>query len=563
MEPLQDPRPGGTSLDQALFRPQLTSAVPPCAACAAGVDVRGWIALIAQRRKLGLSDAQALLAAWHRLTAVNPFPATLGRICPHPCEAECNRGDHGGSVAINAIERFLGDWALAEGCQLRPPIAGPQPESIGVIGAGPAGLSFAYQMARRGYRVTVYEKQAKAGGMLYYGIPEYRLPERVLDAEIARLQALTIDLRLNCPVGHGLPLEQVRAAHAILFLGIGAGRGLKLGIPDEDGAGCYSGAEYLGCLNRGQAISFGGPVVVVGGGNTAMDAARSARRTGVAVVVLYRRTRAEIPAIASEVDHALAEGVRILFLTAPVAVLRDTGLVRGIRVQRMQLGEPDGSGRRSPIPIPGSTYDLPCRAVISAVSQQTDWEGLDDLRDGMNRATSPLARPLADDVCVGGDLLGPGIAGAAIAQGRLAAEAAHARLRGLAIPEVKPIGSDVIDIKPDHYDAIARAQIPATPVALRLAHPDTEVHETMGADVFFAEASRCYSCGSCFGCEQCFMFCNPGGYTRRRRPQPGAYFELDLTACEGCRKCVELCPCGFLTLSSIDNKAATHGFEKD
>lgn len=540
---------GAARLFQEQFSPRLTAAVPPCAACAAGADVRGWINVIAQRAKLGLSDGDALLQAWHLITAANPFPATLGRICPHPCEAGCNRTSHGGPIAINALERFVGDWALAKSLPLQGPTEGPYPESIGAIGAGPAGLSFAYQMARRGYRVTVYEKEDKPGGMLYQGIPEYRLPERVLEAEIARVLALGVELRLGTAAGDSITVKQLRAAHNYLFVGIGAGRGLKLGIPDEEGPACYSGTEYLGRLNRGDAVFFEGPVVVVGGGNTAMDAARCARRSGVPVVVLYRRTQEEMPAIPSEVEDALAEGVRIQFLSAPTSVLRENGRVKGVTVQRMQLGPPDASGRRSPVPIAGASYELPCRALIAAVSQQSDWQGLAGLRSGAS--VGGTEGPFVEAVCGGGDVFGPGIAAVAIAQGRHAAEVVHARLRGLAIPAAEAAVNGAIDIKPEYYAATDRVDIPCSPVELRLARPEIEVLRTIGAKEFFEEVSRCFSCGSCFGCERCFMFCNPAGYTRTMCPKPGAYFELNLAVCEGCRKCIELCPCGFLTLGPM------------
>ena len=540
---------------EALIQPQqCEQSAPCCGGCASGTDVRSWIAVVAQRRKLGLSEKEAYFRAWSMVTAVNPFPATLGRICPHPCESGCNRGGADGPIAINALERFLGDWAL----ELKLPLARlekePKPESIGVIGAGPAGISFAYQMARRGYRVTIYEKEDKPGGALYYGIPGYRLPEDILAAEIARVLALGVELKLNAAIGRELQLDQLRQTHDILFLGIGAGKGIKLGIPGEDGPGAWTGTEYLARINRVEPVKLGDHVVVVGGGNTAMDAARAARRGGSAVTVLYRRTRDEMPAIASEVDDALAEGVRFEFLSAPLAIKRSDGRVDKVVAQAMSLAEPDASGRRRPVPVAGSEHEIAASAIIAAVSQEPDWDGLGGLQAGVHAVSTKTYGQLADKIWSGGDALGLGIAGFAIAQGRQAAEAVHARLRAITPPDApqKPRVSAAA-LKPDYQSDKQRATLPHRPVEERLAQPELEVQETLAEQAFLDEVSRCYSCGLCFGCEQCFMYCNAGAYTKLKQVRPGAYFALNLDACEKCGKCIEICPCGFL---QVDASAA-------
>lgn len=543
-------------LGQALVRSEQLERNAPCrAGCACGTDVRGWIAVIAQRRKIGLSVREAVMEAWDMVTAVNPFPATLGRICPHPCEVDCNRGGKDGPVAIRALERFLGDWGLRQRLPLPRLEQSARRESIGVIGAGPAGLSFAYQMARRGYRVTVYEKERKPGGMLYHGIPQYRLPEEVLDAEIRRIVDLGVELELGFAVGSAVAVRQLRDRHDALFLGIGAGRGVKLGIPGEEGPGVWTGTDYLSRLNRGEPVDLGTEVVIVGGGNTAMDAARCARRTGANVTTLYRRTRREMPAIASEVDEALAEGVRIEYLAAPVAIVRDGGEVRSVLVQKMQLGEPDDSGRRRPVPSPGSEHELPATAVIAAVSQVPDWDGLEEIAPGTVRPSA--AGELRDGLWTGGNTLGSGIAGMAIAQGRHAAEALHAKLRGLARTAATQLPVvPATSVKPEYYAGKQRAAVPERAVEQRLAQGELEVQETIGEDAFLEEVSRCFSCGSCFDCEHCFMYCNAGSFARLAQAGPGTYFSLNLDRCEACGKCIELCPCGFLAARQPDLPAA-------
>lgn len=521
----------------------------PCGSdCAGGGDPRAWIGVVAQRRKLGLSDAAAFEQAWNLLTAVNPFPATLGRVCPHPCQDHCTRARKDGAVAINALERFLGDWALARGLSLpRLAAARSQPESIGVIGSGPAGLSFAYQMARRGYAVSLYEREAVPGGMLQFGIPQYRLPEEVLAAEVRRILDLGITPHVSTTVGRDISLAALRARHRALFVGVGASRGLTLGIPGEHGPGTWSGTAFLSLVNRGLSVPLGRRVAVVGGGNTAIDAARTARRLGADVTLLYRRTRHEMPAINAEVEDALAEGVHIEFLTAPLAIVREHSAICALVVQRMALGEPDHSGRRSPIPVAGSEHAIAVESVIAAVSQQTDWSGLEALAPTTPGTGVATGVPLVDGVWTGGDARGLGLAGGAIRQGREAAELANARLRGLPLPpaDARPSLGDRA-VKTDFYLGRAPVAPPRRDADAWQADPDVELAQTVTEAEFLAEAERCFSCGLCFGCEQCFMYCNNAGLQRRDHPAHGQYFELLAERCVACGKCIDLCPCGFL-----------------
>lgn len=530
------------------YRPQQIEKLAPCeAACASGSDIRTWIGLVAQRAQIGIGLDEAYSEAWRALTEANPFPSVLGRICPHPCEFGCNRAQNDGAVAVNSLERFLGDWAIERGLRFEMIDTEPKPESIGVIGAGPSGLSFAHQMARRGYHVAVYERNELAGGMLRYGVPDYRLPPHVLTAEIDRISELGVEIHTSTAIGVDLSIEDLRSAHDILYLGIGAQAPRVLGIPGELGPGVFTGTEYLARVNRGEITDVGSKVVVVGGGNSAVDAARVARRAGAEVVLLYRRTREEMPAIAAEIDEAIREGVELQLLAAPLEVARSEGSIQILMAQRMCLTDVGDDGRRRVEPIPGDVYEIATDTLISAVSQLPDWTALEglNLSEGWI-ATSDMGQ-VDDHLWAGGDILGLDIAGSAILHGRRAAENVHARLRGLPPPHGK--SSRVIEAEQVDFD-FKVVQTPASSASMdideALQHPNAELTATITEEQFLDEVGRCYSCGLCMGCEQCWMYCTAMSFTRVANPQPGEYFSLSLDECEECGKCIEVCPCGYL-----------------
>ncbi len=538
---------GGTDLAGFRIRAQQVEKRPPCQAqCPNSGDVRGWIGLIAQHEKNGLTLDEAYDAAWTRIAERNPMPASLARICPHPCEDLCTRQDKDGAVSINALERFVGDWGLSRLLPL-PQTNGDQlPESIGVAGSGPASLSFAYQMARRGYAVTVYEQDETAGGMLRHAIPDYRLPREILDSEMERLWDMGITLQCGVRIGVDVSLEEMREHHALLFLGLGAQAGRKLGVPGERGPGVITGIDFLRRRKNDASNLDGKRVVVIGGGNTALDAARSALRDGAVVTLVYRRSEQEMPASDDEFRQALAEGVEFRFLYAPTRILHESQDVQRIEVQRMRLGTRDEQGRRTPIPVEGDLDTLPADLVIAAIAQVPDWQELDAVTAARNWFDTRADGKLADDVWAGGDDRAPGIAAAAIAQGRFAAEAAHAELRGLQPPEadIRPaVAAD--SIRSDYYDSGERLSSPHREADWR-GDLEGEVVSTIASDDAVAEAMRCMSCGLCFDCQQCFMYCNGAGFTRIGETTPGNYFVLALDACEGCGKCIEICPCGYL-----------------
>ncbi len=533
------------------YRPQQTEQPAPCeAACASGSEIRSWIGHVAQRDRTGLDAPEAYAKAWRTLTDANPFPSVLGRICPHPCEFGCNRSENDGALAINALERFLGDWAIDQGLGLDMLDSEPKAETMGVIGAGPSGLSFAYQMARRGYAVTVYESRPMAGGMLRYGVPDYRLPPDVLTAEIDRIRELGVEIRTGTAIGADISFEEVRCAHDVLYLGIGAQMPRLLGIPGENGPGVFTGTEYLSHVNEGHPVDIGTRVIVVGGGNTAIDAARVARRAGAEVVIVYRRTRTEMPAIPAEVDEALDEGIGLELLTGPIEIIRTEGKVTGLVTQRMRLTEPGPDGRRRPEPEPGAIFEMATDTVIAAVSQQPDWSALDGIQvqDGWI-TTSDLG--LVDGAMwAGGDVRGLDIAGSAITHGRRAAEQVHAKLRGLTAPDTDrstPIGAERVNF--EFKETTTPVHAPHLPVEVALQNPTVEPTATITEAEFLAEVDRCFSCGLCMGCQQCWMYCTSMSFTKVADPKPGSYYTLSLDACEECGKCIEVCPCGYLEVA--------------
>jgi NADPH-dependent glutamate synthase beta subunit-like oxidoreductase/Pyruvate/2-oxoacid:ferredoxin oxidoreductase delta subunit len=536
------------------YRPKQVEKTAPCqVGCANCGDIRGWIGTVAQRNKTGISTAEAFARAWSVITAVNPFPATLGRICPHPCENHCNRSELDEPLAINAMERFLGDFGIRENVPLPRLAPVDSDEWLGVIGAGPSGLSFAYQMARRGYKVTIYDAREKAGGMLRYGVPDYRLPQEVLDAEIQKILDLGVWLELNTRVGRDISLEALRSRHSTLYLAIGAQASRGLDIPGAEGDSVWTGVDYLEQVNRGIKVETGEHAIVTGGGNTAIDAARCARRTGSDVTILYRRSRDEMPAFAHEIDDALEEGVNLELLATPVSVERSSdGSLKAVRVQRMKLGAPDSSGRRRPEPEPGSEFRLPATSVIFAVSQYPELEGMEALT-GNGGDLGLMEKDSGDnDVIAGGDILRMGIAGEAIVQGRRAAENVHMQLIGdpeavVKDPESADVTSERIRFRSKPGTEAVHADRLAGEERTRLGM--AEVEQSVSEEQFLAEVDRCFSCGSCFGCEQCFMYCTAGCFIREDDPVPGHYFTLNLENCHECGKCIEVCPCGFLEIS--------------
>jgi NADPH-dependent glutamate synthase beta subunit-like oxidoreductase/Pyruvate/2-oxoacid:ferredoxin oxidoreductase delta subunit len=492
---------------------------------------------------------QAFEEAFYIFLETTPFPSVCGRVCPHPCETECNRKEKEGAVGINAVERFIGDFGLEHNLKPKMLVEEKRAERIAVVGAGPAGLSCAYQLARRGYPVTVFEAFPKAGGMLRYGIPDYRLPLDILDAEIQRILDLGVELKLNTIIGKDIPYSDLQKEYKAVFVGIGAHKGLKLRVEGEDAENVWTGTDFLHRMNAGETVDVGNQVVVIGGGDTAIDAARVARRLGADTTILYRRTRQEMPAIEEEIEGALEEGVKIEYLAAPIEIYRNNGTATGIKCQRMELGEPDSSGRRRPVPIDGDTYDMEISTLIAAISQEPDFGGFEDFIEGKDWIkTDDKFKTKIDNVYSGGDDVNLGLVIDAIYHGRVAAAAVNELVTDEKVakwpPDLKVVRMN--EMAHQHYEEMQRQSVTAVPVAERLKQMDLEVTPTMSQETAIAESKRCMSCGMCFDCGRCWSYCQDNAVIKPL--QKGGDYKFKLEFCTGCKKCAENCPCGYIEM---------------
>ncbi|MDQ1265737.1 MAG: hypothetical protein QG635_888 [Bacteroidota bacterium] len=551
-KPLSARASGGSSgVETSPLRPEHQPKTPPCmVGCPNGTKIREIITTIAQTEDAGRTYPESYKLAYELLLEKNPFPASCGRVCPHPCEGECNRQYKEGSVSINNIERFIGDYAIEHDLPVEKLSDETFSEKVAIIGAGPAGLSCAYQLARRGYKPIVFEAFGKGGGMLRYGIPDYRLPPEVLDKEIERIEKLGVEIKYNTIIGKDISYEKLQDDFDVIFVGIGAHKGKMLGIPNEDAPNIYTGTEFLNKMNCGQKIEVGDKVLVVGGGDTAIDAARVSRRLGAEVTVVYRRTRNEMPAIEEEIVGAEEEGIKFHFLAAPVEFIKDGDKVAAMKCQKMELGEPDSSGRRRPVPIPNEFFNIETSTVVAAISQEPDFDNLENLREGKDwvkiedNGKTKIAKTFA-----GGDVTDLGLATIAIYQGRKAAETIHYNLRGITPPkeEEQPI------IRKDkmvltYYAEKFRAEALQLSAEERLKGMDLEITSTLSEEQLIEESKRCMSCGACFDCGTCWSLCQDQAIHKPMRKFQTYTFKLDV--CKGCNKCAESCPCGYIEMKN-------------
>jgi NADPH-dependent glutamate synthase beta subunit-like oxidoreductase len=522
-------------------RPLYDPKTSPCiAGCPAETNIQGYIKLMQQKE---YEEAVRLL--WEK----NPMPSVCGRVCFHPCTEKCARGGIEEPLNIPAIERFLGDWAIENGVTETPENEAPRDATIAVVGGGPGGLSFAYFMAKKGYPVTIYEAKEELGGVLRYGIPEYRLPKDILDKEIGRILELGIKVKTGQDVGENVSVEEI-GRHSASFLAIGLQKSRRLGLDGEDAEGVMTGLTFLKSINAGSPVSIGKRALVIGGGNTAMDVARSAIRLGAEVEVVYRRTRDEMPAIKDEVEEAAAEGAKLTLLAAPVAILVENGKFKGIRVQRMELGEPDESGRKRPVPIRGSEYEIMGDSLLVAAGELSNAQAFEKMVKTTNGliVTDDIGHTTHERIFAGGDVVtGAATVIEAIARGRKAAKYVHARLTGVIVElerEKKVISmSDINEAYFTPTRQVATSHVPLEGMRNRFA----EVKQRFTDEEAREEIERCMSCGVCNACDICWMFCPDAAISR----QDGVY-TINYDYCKGCLICQHECPRGVISSEGED-----------
>jgi 2-oxoacid:acceptor oxidoreductase delta subunit (pyruvate/2-ketoisovalerate family) len=542
-------------------RPFYEDKTPPCsAACPAGNDIVAFIQKIAQEDFEG---------AWNIIKEENPFPGVCGRVCFHPCESKCNRGSFDEPVAIHALERFVADFASR--LNKKTGKAGEKrKERVAIIGSGPAGMSCAFHLARLHYDVTVFESFSLAGGMLRMGIPSYRLPRNVLDRELSNIEALGVEIRTGVSLGEDLRLEDLKDYQAV-FIATGAHRSRGLHIPGEKEKGVLSGLDLLKKINLSKRGKLGDKIAVIGGGNTAIDVARSVIRLGKKANILYRRSREEMPAFEDEILEALEEGVKIRYLVNPIRVGQKDGLKR-LECLRMELSEKDESGRRRPVPIPNSNLFIDADHVIIAAGEEIEAsflpEGLEK-KEGIVLTQRDGSTGIKG-IFAGGDLTSNQRTVAhAIGSGKKAAMAIDAFLKGTDAEEViiqnligegpslsifgylhpgerlrNPHVVTFEELNMDYFEPAKRQGESKSAVKERIKG-FKEVSSTFSEGVALEEAERCFSCGTCNECENCYVFCPDGSVLKREELFS---HQVDYDYCKGCGICFTECPRGAISL---------------
>ena len=478
----------------------------PChAACPAGVDVKGYLGLISQRR---FQEAVDLVR--ERC----PLPGICGRVCTHPCELSCQRSESDDPLAIRLLKRFVADWEQAHPAAMRRPARRIFDEKVAVIGSGPAGVAAAFDLVREGYGVTVFESADEPGGMLNQCIPTFRLPREVIGHELEYIRSLGVEFRTGVTFGRDLSLADLRRdGYGAVLLAMGAQLGKRLDVPGEAGnLGVFDCVQFLRMIEKKQPLPDGRRLLVVGGGMSAMDAVRVGVRLGLDATIVYRRTRAEMPAVIDEVLDAEREGVHFQFLASPTEVLGSEGRVTGLKCQRMKLVAADESGRPRPVPIRGDFITLPADFIVTAISQEADFSPLSRegeftrTRWGSLGADPDSLATGVEGVFAAGDLvLGPDTVIGAIAQGHRAAASIHAYLRGLPLPKPLPPARELA-VLPRAPRKQARLQQEVLDLDERVGFKEVEFGFDTEAAV--AEAQRCLRCGPCHECGTCAEDCH-------------------------------------------------------
>lgn len=523
---------GGLSTPQNINSTTCKEYAPCRAACPAEVNVQGYIALIAQGK---------FKEALEVIRKDIPLPLVCGRVCFSPCEDACTRKDFDEAVSIRALKRLAADYELKIGKAKKPkPIPKTHNEKVALIGSGPAGLTAAYELVKRGYPVTVFESTPKPGGTLRYCIPAYRLPKDVLEDEIGYIEALGVEFKTGTTVGKDITIENLfQQGYKAVFIGTGAHRCLSLNIEGEELQGVMHSLTFLNNINYGKPVTLGKKVIVIGGGNVAVDVARTAKRLSPEeVTVLYRRTEQEMPAQKREVEEAKLEGVRFQFLTMPKKIVGKAGKVVGIECLKMRLGEPDESGRRRPVPVEGSEFVVPADTVILAIGETPDTSFLPkevQVTEGNTIVVDQVTlQTIVPNVFAGGDAVtGPASVVEAIAAGKKAAESIDRYLKGLDLKAGREIEKHEVKWATTEMPLEKKPRQPMPRLEpLQRAKNFNEVELGFTPSLGIQEARRCFSCGPCAQCLEMEELCEPDDAI------------VDEDRCIACANCEKICEYG-------------------
>ncbi|MBL8486163.1 MAG: NAD(P)-binding protein [Rhodocyclaceae bacterium] len=613
--------------------PTYIQSTPPCqGSCPSGEDIRGYLNIVRGIEKPPVGpDGKPLMTwqeyAWRRLTEANPLPAVMGRVCPAPCETGCNRNQVEDHVGINSVEHYLGEWAIRNGLKFKAPEQ-KTGKKVAVIGGGPAGLSVAYQLALKGHSVTLFDEHEFLGGMMRYGIPGYRTPRDVLDAEIQRILDLGVEARLKTRIGTDVTLEQIRKDYDAVFLGLGAQGGRALPVDgDAEAPNVVTATSFLKAFNDGRLRHVGKRVVVVGGGDTSMDVATVARRLGhieqakptdwegaiagqmaqdVADISMRQGADVTLTSVFAldkmmaskhEIEHAQAEGIEIMGGWMPVAVVKGAdGRATALRVAQCEAKM--AGGRLEIKKIEGTEKDLPADLIVSAVGQAVDLTGLDEFNNGKGAVATDRNYQVQGKpgVYAGGDVLRPHLLTTAIGHGAIAADGIDQFLmgveagrrpkidvhvfdmmrkyveKGIAVEEIKEPLRGTSDSKgaihnfenrSDRYviphDELFLGHFQHTARNLRnITHLNKESAlgnfeerlDPLDDAKVVAEAKRCMSCGLCFECDNCVVYCPQTAVfkVKKNEATTGRYVATDYDKCIGCHICHDVCPTGYIQM---------------
>jgi len=549
--PVRAQVPGAGKKKQSNLLPQYLGKTPPCQdACPSAEDIRGFLTAIAQADEYGRSPEMAMKKAWETLTDKNPMPSIMGRVCPHPCESACNRGERDQPININRVEMSIGDFGIENKLELVKLSEENSGKKIAVVGSGPAGISAAYQLARRGHKVTVYEAHSEAGGMLRWGIPAYRLPRDIIQAEYQRVWDLGVEFKPNSQVGKDVALDDLKKNNDAVYFAIGAQRGRALPLDGSDSENVTTGVDFLLDHNLGKVTDLPKKILVIGGGDVAYDVARTSARMGADVTMVCRETRELMPATEEEIHHGEQEGITLNPGNTPKRLIVESGKVTGVEFLQVELGEKDENGWHSINEVPGTEFTVPCDYLITAISQFPDFEGVEELKNekGWSTAEGNFGRISNDaNVWAGGDITrGLGLVTEAFGDGRLAAEEIDAYLKGIDFEgPAKPNIVKAATMQLGFYPTAPRQEIDEIAAAERIKNFDGYING-YDATAILWEASRCMSCGSCFDCDTCWSVCGDSAINKLPK---GQHYEFNWDKCIGCNKCAEMCPCSFIDMT--------------